>query len=82
MARSPSRSSDGGSAHQVRTEPRLLKAIEERNNDAAITIIEDAKAHSRPTEHLLRIGLMRASERGNISIAEYVHETVGKRECG
>ena len=76
MARSPSRSSDGGSAHQIRTEPRLLKAIEERNNDAAIAIIEDAKAHSRPTEHLLRIGLMRATERGNISIAEYVYNTL------
>lgn len=72
MARSPSRSSDGGSAHQVRAEPRLLKAIEEKNNDAVIAIIEDARAHSKPTEHLLRIGLMRASERGNIAIAEYV----------
>ncbi|KAJ4302959.1 hypothetical protein N0V90_001850 [Kalmusia sp. IMI 367209] len=72
MARSPSRSSDGGSSHHVRAEPRLLKAIEERHNDAAIAIIEDAKAHSKPTEHLLRIGLMRASERSNIAIAEYL----------
>ena len=80
MARSPSRSSDGGSAHQVRTEPRLLKAIEERTNDAAIAIIEDAKAHSRPTEHLLRIGLMRATERGNISIAEYVQNNAQEGE--
>lgn len=58
--------------HNVRAEPRLLKAIEEKNNDAAIAIIEDAKAHSRPVEHLLRIGLMRASERGNIAMAEYL----------
>ncbi|KAJ4353746.1 uncharacterized protein N0V89_005476 [Didymosphaeria variabile] len=73
MARPPSLQSDGASStHHVRTEPRLLKAIEERHNDAAIAIIEDAKIHSKPIEHLLRIGLMRASERGNIQIAEYL----------
>ena len=78
MARSPSRSSDGAdSSHLVRAEPRLLKAIEEglvhehRNHDAR-HILEDAKAHSRPTEHLLRIGLMRACERGNVPMAEYL----------
>lgn len=73
MARPPSLQSDGASSTQnVRAEPRLLKAIEERHNDTAIAIIEDAKTHSKPIEHLLRIGLMRASERGNIAIAEYL----------
>ncbi|KAF2678929.1 hypothetical protein K458DRAFT_480562 [Lentithecium fluviatile CBS 122367] len=73
MARSPSRSSDGGgSEHHVRAEPRLLKAIEDRNEKEAIAVIEDAKAKSQPIEHLLRIGITRAAERGNISIAEYL----------
>ncbi|KAF2446612.1 hypothetical protein P171DRAFT_462843 [Karstenula rhodostoma CBS 690.94] len=79
MARPPSLQSDGASsAHHERAEPRLLKAIEERHNDAAIAIIEDAKKHSKPTEHLLRIGLMRASERGNIAIAEYLLQNGAK----
>jgi ankyrin repeat protein/Mg2+ and Co2+ transporter CorA len=72
MPRSPSRSSDGGSQHQTRAEPRLLKAIEESRNDDAIAILEKAKAHGQPTEHLLRIGLMRAAERGNTTIAQYL----------
>ncbi|CAI6333006.1 unnamed protein product [Periconia digitata] len=73
MARSPSRSSDGaGSEHRVRAEPRLLKAIEERKYDEVAAIIEDAKSKSQPSEHLLRIGLMRAAERNNIAIAEYL----------
>jgi ankyrin repeat protein/Mg2+ and Co2+ transporter CorA len=72
MARSPSRLSDGGdSAHSARVEPRLLKAIEEKKHNDAIAIIENAKARKQPVEHLLRIGLMRAAERGNIDIAEY-----------
>lgn len=70
--RSPSRSSDGGSEHHVRAEPRLLKAIEDKKDDDAIAIIEHAKAKQQPTEHLLRIGLMRAAERGNNYIAEYL----------
>ncbi|KAL5394219.1 hypothetical protein PMIN06_009108 [Paraphaeosphaeria minitans] len=79
MTRPPSLQSDGASsAHHERAEPRLLKAIEERHNDAAMAIIEDAKTHSRPTEHLLRIGLMRASERGNIAMAEYLLQNGAK----
>jgi ankyrin repeat protein/Mg2+ and Co2+ transporter CorA len=79
MGRPPSLQSDGASStHHVRAEPRLLKAIEERHNDAAIAIIEDAKAHARPIELLLRIGLMRASERGNIAIAEYLLQNGAK----
>lgn len=79
MARPPSLQSDGASsAHHERAEPRLLKAIEERHNDAAIAIIEDAKTHSKPIEHLLRIGLIRASERGNIAIAEYLLQNGAK----
>lgn len=70
MARSPSRSSDGAAAE--RAEPRLLKAIEERKYDEAVAIIDDAKAKSQPVEHLLRIGLMRAAERNNMAIAEYM----------
>jgi hypothetical protein len=73
MARSPSRrSSDGGSQHQARVEPRLLKAIEENQNGKAVDIVENAKTQGQPTEHLLRIGLMRAAERGNTTIAEYL----------
>jgi ankyrin repeat protein len=73
MARSPSRSSDGAdSAQIVRVEPRLLKAIEDKNHDAAIAIIEQAKAKSQPVDHLLRIGLMRAAERGNTHITEFL----------
>lgn len=73
MGRSPSRSSDGGaSATNERIEPRLLKAIEEKKHDDAIAIIEQAKSKSQPHDHLLRIGLMRAAERGNIEIAEYL----------
>jgi hypothetical protein len=69
MGRSPSRSSDGAdSANHVRVEPRLLKAIAEKNHDDAIAIIEHAKAKAQPVDHLLRIGLMRAAERGNIDI--------------
>jgi len=72
MARSPSRSSDGGSEHQQRAEPRLLKAIAEHHNEEAVAIIEHAKTKSQPTDHLLRIGLMRAADYGNLSIAEYL----------
>ncbi|KAF2715349.1 hypothetical protein K504DRAFT_469594 [Pleomassaria siparia CBS 279.74] len=73
MARSPSRSSDGGnSTHKDRPEPRLLKAIEEKKNEDAIAIIEHARAKGQPVEHLLRIGLMRCAERGNAVVAEYL----------
>jgi phosphate uptake regulator len=72
MGRSPSRSSDGADSGQnARVEPRLLKAIEDKKHDDAIAIIEHAKAKSQPVDHLLRIGLMRAAERGNIYITEY-----------
>jgi ankyrin repeat protein/Mg2+ and Co2+ transporter CorA len=73
MGRSPSRSSDGGdSATHARVEPRLLKAIEDRKHKDAMAIIEHAKAKAQPVEHLLRIGLMRAAERGNIYMTEYL----------
>ncbi|CAO2649435.1 Nn.00g068200.m01.CDS01 [Neocucurbitaria sp. VM-36] len=79
MGRSPSRSSDGGdSAHHIRVEPRLLKAIEDKKHDDAIAIIENAKAKSQPVDHLLRIGLMRAAERGNIYITEYLLKSGAK----
>lgn len=71
MARSPSRSSTGSAEHQnVRAEPRILKCIEEGKNDEAISVIEAAKAKGQPIDHLLRIGLMRAAERGNITATE------------
>lgn len=73
MGRSPSRSSDGGeSAQHARVEPRLLKAVEDQKHDDAIAIIEQAKANAQPVDHLLRIALMRAAERGNIFITEYL----------
>lgn len=79
MGRSPSRSSDGGdSTNAMRVEPRLLKAIEDKKHDIAITIIEQAKAKSQPVDHLLRIGLMRAAERGNIDITEYLLKSGAK----
>lgn len=79
MARSPSRSSDGGgSQHNVRAEPRLLKAIEAGEKDNVVAIVEEARAKSQPIEHLLRIGLMRAAERGNASIAEYLLKSGAK----
>jgi ankyrin repeat protein/Mg2+ and Co2+ transporter CorA len=74
MGRSPSRSSDGGSENRERPEVRLLKAIEEHNHDAAVTVIETARAKSQPIEHLLRIGLMRAAERDNKVTIEYLLE--------
>lgn len=78
MGRSPSRSSDGASEQRERAEPRLLKAIEDRNDKDATAIVETAKAKSQPTEHLLRIGLMRAAERGNTNIAEYLLKSGAK----
>jgi ankyrin repeat protein/Mg2+ and Co2+ transporter CorA len=73
MGRSPSRSSDGGEAAQHnRVEPRLLKAVEDQKHDNAIAIIEQAKANAQPVDHLLRIALMRAAERGNVFITEYL----------
>jgi ankyrin repeat protein len=79
MARSPSRSSDGGaSEHLGRAEPRLIKAIEKDNKEEVIAIIEDAKTKSQPSEHLLRIGLMRAAERNNKSITEYLLKSGAK----
>jgi ankyrin repeat protein/Mg2+ and Co2+ transporter CorA len=73
MGRSPSRSSDGADSSKIaRVEPRLLKAIEDKKHDGAIAIIEQAQAKSQPVDHLLRIGLMRAAERGNIYITEYL----------
>lgn len=72
MGRSPSRSSDGvDPVKPPRIEALLLKAIEDKKHEDAITIIEHAKAKSQPLDHLLRIGLMRAAERGNTHIAEY-----------
>jgi ankyrin repeat protein/Mg2+ and Co2+ transporter CorA len=71
MARSPSRSSTGSAENQnVRAEPRILKCIEEGKNDEAVAVIEAAKAKGQPIDHLLRIGLMRAAERGNITATE------------
>jgi len=72
MGRSPSRSSDGADASNARVEPQLLKAIEEKKHQNAIAIIENAKTKAQPLDHLLRIGLMRAAERGNIEITEYL----------
>lgn len=70
MTRSPS--SDGASDHYVRTEPRLLKAIEEGKNADVGNIIEGARSQGQSVDHLLRIGLMRAVERNNIGAAEYL----------
>ncbi|USP75865.1 ankyrin repeat and protein kinase domain containing protein 1 [Curvularia clavata] len=79
MGRSPSRSSDGGEAgQQARVEPRLLKAVEDQKHDDAIAIIEHAKANAQPVDHLLRIALMRAAERGNIYITEYLLKSGAK----
>lgn len=84
MARSPSRrSSDGAHSNPAnlhdRLEPRLLKAIEHGKKDpnantTAIGIIEHAKEHGQPhqLDTLLRIGLVRAAEHGNTTIAEYL----------
>lgn len=73
MARSPSRSSDGGnSAQKDRPEPRLLKAIEEKKNDDVVAIIEHMRVKGQNIENLLRIGLMRCAERGNVVVAEYL----------
>ncbi|KAH9872851.1 hypothetical protein J1614_005245 [Plenodomus biglobosus] len=82
MGRSPSRSSDGADAANARVEPRLLKAIEDKKHEDAIAIIENAKAKSQPTDHLLRIGLMRAAERGNIEITEYLLKSGAKPDGG
>jgi ankyrin repeat protein/Mg2+ and Co2+ transporter CorA len=83
MARSPSRSSDGGNPGQHdRPEPRLLKAIEEKKNDDAIAIIEHARAKAESIEHLLRIGLMRCAERGNVVVAEYLLKSGAKPDGG
>ncbi|KAL6708240.1 hypothetical protein ACN47E_003424 [Coniothyrium glycines] len=79
MGRSPSRSDDGGdSANPGRVEPRLLKAIEDQKHDDATAIIEQAKAKSQPVDHLLRIGLMRAAERNNAHITEYLLKSGAK----
>lgn len=79
MARSPSRSSDGGDdAANGRVEPRLLKAIINKNHEEAMAIIEQAKSKSQPIDHLLRLGLMRAAERGNTYIAEYLLKSGAK----
>lgn len=72
MARSPSRSSDGGGEQQARAEPRLLKAAEGDNLDEVIAIIDEVKAKSQPLDHLLRIGLLRAAERGHVSVTEFL----------
>ncbi|CBY00910.1 hypothetical protein IAQ61_011813 [Plenodomus lingam] len=82
MGRSPSRSSDGADAANARVEPRLLKAIEDKKLEDAVAIIENAKAKSQPTDHLLRIGLMRAAERGNIEITEYLLKNGAKPDGG
>jgi ankyrin repeat protein/Mg2+ and Co2+ transporter CorA len=76
MVRSPSRSSDGGGA--ARVEPLLLNAIEKKRHSEVIAIIEEAKAKAQPIEHLLRIGLMRAVERENIEITEYLLQSGAK----
>ncbi|KAJ4337606.1 hypothetical protein N0V87_004562 [Didymella glomerata] len=76
MGRSPSRSSDGGGA--TRVEPLLLNAIEKKRHIDVIAIIEEAKAKAQPIEHLLRIGLMRAVERTNVEITEYLLESGAK----
>lgn len=79
MGRSPSRSSDGGeSAKHARVEPRLLNAIEKKQHGEVIAIIEEAKAKAQPIEHLLRIGLMRAVERTNVELAEYMLQSGAK----
>ena len=70
MGRSPSRSSDGGGP--IRVEPLLIKAIEGKKPVDVIAIIEEAKAKGQPIDHLLRIGLMRAVERENVNITEYL----------
>ena len=55
MGRSPSRSSDGVDAAQLnRVEPRLLKAIEDKRDDDAIAIIEQAKAYAQEAVNGLR----------------------------
>lgn len=76
MGRSPSRSSDGGGP--ARIEPLLLSAIEGKRHGEVIAIIEEAKAKAQPIEHLLRIGLMRAVERTNVEISEYLLESGAK----
>jgi len=76
MGRSPSHSNDGADAGQVNRD--LLKAIEDKKHDEAIAIIEQARGKSQPVDHLLRIGVMRAAERGNNYITEYLLKSGAK----
>ncbi|KAF2128585.1 hypothetical protein P153DRAFT_293388 [Dothidotthia symphoricarpi CBS 119687] len=79
MTRSPSRSTDGGGdPANHRVEPRLLKAIIEQHNEDVVAIIEQAKSKSQPIDHLLRLGLMRAAERGNTYVVEYLLKSGAK----
>jgi ankyrin repeat protein len=68
LARSRSRSSD----HNERLEPHLLRAAENDNVESLGKIIDAARKKGQFSENLLRIGLMRSSEKGGIGATEFL----------
>ncbi|OCK85471.1 ankyrin repeat protein [Lepidopterella palustris CBS 459.81] len=72
MARSLSRSSDGGSEQNERLEPRLLRAAENDNVELLRQIIETAKEKGQLSDNFLRIAVIRSSEKGKINATHFL----------
>lgn len=68
LSRSRSRSSD----QHERLEPHLLRAAENDDVEKLRQIIDAAKKKNQLTEHFLRIGLVRSSEKGKVSATQFL----------
>lgn len=68
----PSRSSITSSSHHDRLEPRLLRAVENNDTPTLQHIITQGRENGQLTDSVLRVGLMRSSERGCISATQYL----------
>lgn len=71
MSRSRSRSTVGSDAHD-RLEPRLQKAAEHNDLEALTLIVNLSRENGQFSDSFLRVGLMRATERGCIEATHYL----------
>ncbi|KAL3468170.1 hypothetical protein BJX64DRAFT_246984 [Aspergillus heterothallicus] len=69
---SRSRSSMASSSHNDRLEPRLLKAAATDNLEEVRDVVATARETGQCTEGFLRVGLMRAAEKGSYNATQYL----------
>lgn len=68
------RPDDLPSPHNGRLEPRFLRAAENDDAETLASIVQEAQIKGMLNDNLLRIGLMRSSEKGKVTATHYLLE--------